>query len=255
MEQNQKSIGLALGGGVVRGWSHLGVLSVFEQARVPIRYVAGSSAGSVVGAFFCSGVGVTEIIRLAERLRWWQLMRPVWPRTGFFSFQGLERLLVQTLGDIDFSGLKIPFAALTTDAATGRAVPITCGRLAPAVRASCSVPGIFTPVQIGDQFLVDGSISDTIPVGVLRSMGAEYVIAVDIFAPSQRPRWGALGMGFNALEILIQNAGGGIDEADCLISPELAGSTYLRFSKRQQLYDTGVRAAEAKLADILKAVS
>jgi NTE family protein len=255
MNGKRKQVGLALGGGVARGWAHLGVLSVLEKSGIPIHYVAGSSAGSLVGSFFCSGMCVTEIIRLAASFRWWHLIRPVWPARGLFSFEGLERLIIRQLGDVSFASLKVPFAAMTTDIATGKSFPITSGRLAPAVRASCSVPGVFTPVLIGEQYLADGSISETIPVNILRQMGADYVVAVDIFAPSMRPRWGALGMGFNAMEILIQNAGGGIDKADCLISPELAGSTYLRLSKREQLFKLGERAAEQKLPEILEALS
>jgi len=249
-----RKVGLALGGGVVRGWAHLGVLSVLEKSGIMIHYVAGSSAGSLVGALFCCGMCITELINLAARMRWWHLMRPVWPAQGFFSFEGLERLIIRQVGDILFSDLKTPFAAITTDIADGKAVSITSGRLAPAVRASCSVPGIFIPVRIGDKSLVDGSISDTVPVNVLRQMGAGYVIAVDIFAPALRPRLGALGMGFNAIEILVQNAGGGIGEADCLISPDLAGSTYLRMSKREHLFRLGQQAAEAKLPEILQAL-
>ncbi len=240
---------------MARGWSHLGVLSVLEEAGIPIHFVAGSSAGSLVGSFFSSGMCVNEIVSMAANMRWWHLIRPVWPARGLFSFVGMERMIIQRLGDITFADLKIPFAALTTDIASGKSIAITSGRLAPAVRASCSVPGIFTPVLIGEQYLVDGSISETIPVDILREMGADYVIAVDIFAPSARPRWGALGMGFNAMEILIQNAGGGIEKADCLISPELAGSTYLRFSKREQLFKLGERAAKQKLPEIREALS
>jgi hypothetical protein len=85
-------------------------------------------------------------------------------------------------------------------------------------------------------------------------MGADIVIAVDVFAPEIRPRLGALGMGLNALEILVQNAGGGIKEADCLISPDLAGYTYIRFSKHQQLFLEGAKAAREKLPEIIKRI-
>jgi len=166
----------------------------------------------------------------------------------------MEKWLVECLGDIRFEDLKIPFAAVTTDLATGKTVAITTGRLAPAVRASCSVPGILTPVHLDGMILGDGSISDDLPVSILRRMGADYVIAVDIFTPSLRTRGGALGMGLSAFEILVENAGGGIDAADCLITPDLAGNTYLRLSKYKQLFKLGEAAALERLPDIQEAL-
>jgi NTE family protein len=123
------------------------------------------------------------------------------------------------------------------------------------VRASCSVPGFVTPLEIDGRLLGDGSLADTVPVDILREMGADYVIGVDIFTSSIRPRWGPFGMGFTAMEILVQRAGGGIDTADCLISPRLGGETYLRFSKRERLFKLGEEAAEEKLPFILQALS
>jgi NTE family protein len=250
----RKRLGLSLGGGSVRGWAHIGVLSVLQQANVDIDFVSGSSAGSIVGAIYCSGCSPEDIVQIAEKLRWWQIASPILPWRGLVSFARLEKWLISTIGDITFDQLKIPFAAMTTDLSTGEAFAIRSGRLAPAVRASCSVPGIVSPVEIGGRLLGDGSISDTVPVRILRDMGADIVIAVDVFAPEIRPRLGALGMGLNALEILVQNAGGGIKEADCLISPDLAGYTYIRFSKHQQLFLEGAKAAREKLPEIIKRI-
>lgn len=245
-------VGLALGGGVVRGMAHIGVLSVLEEAGIPIDYVAGTSAGSLVGAIYCAGYSTTQIKENAMRLRWWHLLRPVWPRQGFFSFDLMERWLVRTLGDLTFSDLKIPFAAVATDLERAAPVWLRQGRLAPAVRASCSVPGIFTPVRLDGLVLGDGSLADTVPVDVLRLMGAQYVIGVDIFIASIRRGWGAFGMGVNALEILVERAGGGIDRADCLIAPALRGESYLRFSQRERIYRLGEQAAREKLPAILR---
>ena len=250
MDLKRKRIGLSLGGGAVRGWAHLGVLAELLQAGIPVDYVAGSSAGSLVGAIYCTGVGLDQVMDEAAGFKWWHIARPVWPNQGFVSFDRLEKLLISKFGDITFADLKTPFAAVATDLGTGISVPLQSGRLAPAVCASCAVPGIVTPVVIDGQLLGDGSISDTVPVDILRDMGADFVIAVDIFMPSIRPRLGALGMGMNAMEILIQNAGGGIHDADCLISPNLAGDTYVRFSRRQNLFMLGQQAARDKLPDI-----
>ena len=254
MELDRKRLGLSLGGGAARGWAHIGVLSVLLQSHIPIDFVSGSSAGSLVGAIYCSGCNLEKILQIAASLRWWHIARPVWPAHGLVSFARLEKWLIQMIGDLTFQQLQVPFAAMATDLVSGEPVPILSGRLAPAVRASCSVPGLVTPVNIEGRLLGDGSISDTVPVRILRDMGADVVIAVDVFAPSIRPRLGAFGMGLNALEILVQNAGGGIKHADFLISPDLAGNTYLRFSRREQMFLLGENAAREKLPDILSSL-
>jgi NTE family protein len=246
----RKRVGLALGGGVVRGVAHLGVLTVLEQAGISIDYVSGTSAGSIIGATYCAGVGIETIKKYSMLLRWWHVARPVWPSDGLVSFDKLRVWLTDKIGDLDFTDLKIPFAVVATDLECGQPVRLDHGRLAPAVQASCAVPGLIRPVKIGGRLLGDGSLSDTVPVSVLRDMGADYVIGVDIFAPSIRRWLGPLGMGIAALEILIERAGGGIDQADCLIVPQLAGKTYFRFSKRNELYDLGINAAREKIPAI-----
>ncbi len=247
-----KKIGLALGGGVVRGWAHLGVLTELLSAGLTFDYVAGSSAGSLVGGIYCTGIGLEEMLQEAAKIRWWHFARPVWPKYGFISFGRLERWLVAKFGDLDFSDLSTPFVAMATDLITGRSVALQSGRLAPALCASCAVPGFIVPVMIDGRVLGDGSVTDNLPVSILRTIGADYVIAVDIMMPSPRPRLGALGMGINAVEILIRNAGRGIDDADCLICPDLAGDTYLRFSRRQSLFKLGQQAAREKIPEILQ---
>lgn len=217
--------------------------------------VAGSSAGSLVGAIFCAGYGPEAIKANTMRLSWWQLARLTWPRQGFFSFEPLERWLVRLIGDRQFSDLKIPFAAVATDLERGVPVWLRQGRLARAVRASCSVPGIITPVEIDGMILGDGSLADTVPVDILRQMGADYVIGVDIFSTYIRRGWGPFGMGLNALEILVERAGGGIDRADCLIAPDLHGATYLRFSRREQMFELGEKAAWEMLPTIQRNLS
>jgi NTE family protein len=250
----RKKIGLALGGGVARGMAHIGVLEVLHEAGVPIDFVAGTSAGSVIGAAYCAGMDPEQIRSLGQNLNWWQLARPVWPRRGLVSFAPMERWLVKQYGDLHFKDLRLPFTAVAVELETGEPVYLCEGRLAPAICASCAVPGFVEPILLGEKVLADGSITDTVPVAVLRRMGADFVIGVDVFIHSMRPRWGALGMGFTALEILVRRAGGGASLADCMIAPDLGALTYLRFSRREQMYQRGRQAAQHKLPDILRAL-
>lgn len=247
-------VGLALGGGVARGMAHLGVLETLLEAGIPIDAVAGTSAGSLVGAAFCAGLPLSKIHDFARALTWRRIARPVWPRRGLVSFDPLARLIAVHFGDRDISNLPLPFIAVAVDLHTGEPVYLRRGPLAPALCASCAVPGFVEPLEIDGRLLGDGSITDTIPVAALRCDGAAFIIAVDLFVQSIRPRWGAFGMGFTALEILVRRAGGGIGQADCLITPNLAGLSYLRMSLREKLYLAGRQAALAKLPEIRRAL-
>ena len=253
--KRRKRVGLALGGGSVRGLAHLGVLKVLEAEQVPIDFVAGTSVGSVVGAAYCAGLGVGPLIELVQQLGWRNLAGLTWPTQGFVSFAKLEHWLVALLGDLTFAELRVPFAAVATDLEMGEPVVLREDRLAAAVRASCSVPGIAPPVRRDGRVLVDGGVSDNLPVAAVRSMGADYVIAVDICRPLRTRRWGPFGIGLTSLEELVRRSGGGLQSADCVISPELSGFSYLRFSRREELIARGIRAAEAKLPDIRAALA
>ncbi len=250
----RKRIGLALGGGVARGLIHIGVLSVLERAGIPIDCVAGTSAGSLVGAAYCAGLGLERIRAEAARLRWHHLASLAWPSQGLFSFEKLERWMINQVGDITFADLKIPFAAMATDLRTFEPVVLCKGRLAPALRASCSFPGLVTPIEIDGRLLCDGFVTNSVPVSAVRAMGADYVIGVDILAPAVRSRLGALGYGMAGIEIMAQGAGQGRLQADCLIAPDLAGVSYLRLDYKK-LLALGERAAEEKLPVIEAALA
>jgi NTE family protein len=247
---DRKRIGLALGGGSVRGLAHLGVLAVLERAGIPIDCVAGSSVGSLVGAVYCAGIGTEELIEIAAQISWRNVASLTWPNQGFISFAKLELWLAALIGDLSFSDLPIPLAVVATDMETGEPVTLKEKRLASAVRASCTLPGIVKPFKSDSRILIDGGVSDNLPVAAARSLGADYVIGVDICRPTYGRRWGPLGIGFGAVESLVRRAGGGIAAADCLISPDLAGFSYVRFSQRKELIARGIRATEERLPAI-----
>lgn len=251
---SKTQVGLALGGGVVRGMAHVGVLSVLLQAGIPIEFVSGSSVGSLIGAIYAAGTPLPDIVNRSQRIRWRHFASPEWPWRGLFKFAGLERWLVDLLGDLTFADLDLPLAVVTTDLETGEPYVIRSGPLAPAVRASCSVPGFISPVNLDGRILGDGSLVDTVPVKVLREMGADYVIGVDIMRTKLHKAWGFLGFGFAALETLVRHAGGGLFQADCLISPDLRGSTYLNFSRGADLIVRGERSAQEVLPQIRSAL-
>ncbi len=250
-----KKVGLALSGGVARGPAHIGVLNVLLREGIPIDYVAGVSAGSIIGAALCAGLPLETVNELAPRINWRHIARLTWPRRGFVSFKKLECFVASLIDDCQFHELKIPFIAVATDLFKGEPVILREGHVATAVHASCAVPGFVEPVERLGQLLGDGGVSCNLPAKQVRAMGADYVIGVDLMQPHLRRKLGPLRFGAMALETLIQRSGGGLDAADCLITPNLAGFNSFRFGQADYLIGVGEAAARQQLPAIRAALA
>lgn len=248
-------VGLALGGGVVRGFAEVGVLTALEEAGIEADVVAGTSVGSIVGAFVAAGYRCAEISEVTRHLHWRSMARIAWPgRGGLISFYKLEQFIRRQLNDPLFSDLKLPFAAVATDLATGNPVVLSDGPVARAVHASSAVPGVVVPVEIDGKLLSDGGVSDNLPVRAARALGAEYVIAINILGRYWSRARNPFTRGIAAIENAIRWAGGGLLLADLLIEPDLSDVAYESFSKAQHMIDQGRRAADEKIPGILKAL-
>lgn len=252
---NRKHIGLALGGGAARGLAHIGVLAVLEEADIPIDFIAGTSMGSLVGSAYCAGISVAELREIAATTGWQHICRPTWPRNGLVSFAAMEEWIINTVGDLDIRDLAIPFAAVAADLESSERVILTEGPLHRAVRASCSVPGFATPVEVNGRLLCDGGVVDNLPDFAARQLGADYVIGVDVFVPAYRTYLGPLGVTMAAVEMLVQKAGGGDIHADCLIIPDLVDKSYIRLSDYRAFIEAGEQATRIMLPAILDAIT
>ena len=182
-------VGLALGGGGVRGLAHIGVLKVFEEEEVPVHLLAGTSAGGLVGASYAAGLTPDQ---LEEQALW--LAKPQHllafvdrslPRRGLLTGGKVSEYLAQWLQGVTFDGLRIPLALVAVDLVTGEKVVLQDGPVLEAVRATIALPGFFTPVERGEAVLVDGGLLDNLPADVVREMGADVVIAVDVSTDEQ----------------------------------------------------------------------
>lgn len=180
----KKKVGLALGGGGARGLAHIGVLEVLQKEGIPIDMIAGTSAGAAVGAIYAQGTDASLIRKMALDLNWKELVSLVdltLPKTGLIKGRKVTNLLQTILGgNIKFHDLKIPLACIATDINTCKEVVIKEGSVLEAVRASISMPVIFSVVKWKGKYLVDGGLVNPVPVSVLREMGADSIIAVNV---------------------------------------------------------------------------
>jgi NTE family protein len=182
MMKKKQKIGLALGSGSARGWAHIGVIEALAKSGVEIDYVAGTSIGAVVGAVFASG-NLDSLKEVVLQFDWKQILGfldVVFPKSGLIDGKKVTDFLRHHMQEKAIEDLATPFCAVSTNLADGQEVVISKGDLIEAVRASISLPGIFTPVKKNGMVLIDGGLVDPVPVSVVRAMGAHYVIAVDL---------------------------------------------------------------------------
>ena len=175
-------IGLALGSGSARGWAHIGVIRALKDAGIQLDCVAGTSVGALVGAVYASG-NLDSLEEVVLKLDWKQVVYffdVVFPKSGLIDGNKVADFVRNHVKEINIEELPLPFSAISTNLATGSEVVIQKGDIIEAVRASISVPGIFTPVRKNGTLLVDGGLVNPVPVSVVRKMGADFVIAIDL---------------------------------------------------------------------------
>ena len=194
---------LVLSGGGCRGYSHIGVLQVMQEARLKPDLVVGSSSGALVGALYAAGVPVDRMTALGQSLSTNLLRDWIFPRLGIFGGGSIAKFVRKEVGERAVESLPMRFAAIATDLRNGDMVVLDRGDLTTAVQASGSVPGLLEPVRIGDRLCVDGNLSSPVPVRAARALGAARVVAVDVTFPPDdadlKDPFDALYQGFSIL--------------------------------------------------------
>jgi NTE family protein len=249
-------IGLALGGGAARGFAHVGVIMVLEQAGILPEFIAGTSAGAVVGAIYAAGYRSADLQRIAGQLAEADVRDFVLPDRGFLGGDRLQSFINRAVQDRPIEKLNIRFAAVATDLQSGEGVVFRRGDTGLSVRASSAVPGVFRPTIVGDRRMVDGGLTHPIPVRAARALGAELVIAVDI---SSQPQFARLG---DSIDILLQTftimgrALGATElaEADVVIRPAVGQLRATDFQSRKLAIAEGQRAAREALPEIRRRI-
>ncbi len=261
----RKKIGLALGSGAARGLAHIGALEVLGKEGIPIDMIAGTSAGAAVGALYAQGKDVSQIKELALNMGWKKLAPLIdlsLPKTGFIKGRKIKDLLALIVGgDIKFSDLKIPLACVATDIDTGEEVVIDSGSVLEAVRATISIPAIFTLVKWKGRYLVDGGLVNPVPVSVVKRMGADFIIAVNVIPDAADRAHQVDKENYkepNIINIIMQAIYIGsyslvrssLEEADIVIEPNVAHVGSGDFHHAQECILQGELAAQASIPEI-----
>lgn len=254
---DRPTIGLALSGGAVRGMAHVGVLRAFTENNIPIDYLAGTSAGSIVAGAYAAGMPIDEIEAFGRSLRWRHIGRVTMSRLGVQSNARLEQFLRERLPVTRFEDLKLPLAVVATDLKTGTPVVMRDeGDLPFAIRASCAIPGWYVPVQDkqGRQ-LVDGGVVSVIPVTVCRDLGPDLVIAVDVNAAGATflgATGSIVGVILQAM-LVVQKTSSQYQLAasDFVITPQVAHIRWDQMRRADDLMDAGYAAAMGSMPEIL----
>lgn len=250
-------VALVLGAGASKGFAHIGVLKILEANRIPVHLIVGTSAGSLVGGFYAYGYDAYQLQKLAISIEKSDIVDLTVPDNGFIKGEKLEEFVNRSVRNTPLENMRIPFHAVATDIQSGQEVLLGKGNTGKAVRASCSIPGLFRPVRIAGRTYVDGGVVSPVAVDAARRLGADVVIAVDVSAHTE----GAPPE--STVETLLQSVGImyarlasiQLSRADVVIRPKVGHIGSSDFSNRHEAILEGEKAAQEallKIRDVLK---
>ena len=247
-QKPQAVVAIALGGGASKGFAHIGILKVLKQHNIPVKVVTGTSAGAIVGSMYASGMSPDRMELEAEILGKTDLVDLTLSTSGFIKGEKLQNYINHKVGNRPIQQFPIKFAAAATDFSTGKAVAFNRGNAGQAVRASAAIPNVFQPVVIAGRRYVDGGLTQPVPVTAARGQGANFVIAVDISAPSKD----FLSYLDQTLNIMSTSAlNGELSKADVVIKPQVQSLGAVGgFDQKAQAIKIGEQAALAALPEI-----
>lgn len=247
-------IGLALGGGATRGLTHIGVLKAFEEQGLKFDFVAGTSVGSLMGAFYCAGKSVKEMIEIAKNIK----EKDIKPSKLVFvpsKTTGIENIITENLGDINIEDLEIPFSPVVVDIKSTQEVALRKGNLAKAVAGSCAIPGVFVPVEFENYILADGGLQNAIPADVPKHFGCDYVIAVDV---NHERTYGTdstklIDVLLASIRILMKSTPlKGYMYSDVILTPNTKKFKATKLDDIDEMIQEGYRVAKASMNEILE---
>jgi len=257
MGGTRPKIGLALGAGGARGFAHIGVLKVLEKENIPIDYIAGSSMGALVGSLYGVGQSPANLEKFATLFRRKYFMDFIVPKLGFVAGQKAKEVIRMLAKGMKLEELPIPVSIVATDIKSGERVILDHGDVATAVRASIAIPGIFVPEKIGDRLLVDGGVIDRVPLSVVRQMGADITIGVDVFYFQTKPElYTIYDVIMQSMDIMAKQMVRVHEFSNSvMISPIVKQKSSLDFSDVESLIRRGEEATMEKIEEIKSCIA
>ena len=250
----QLKVGLSLGGGATRGFAHIGAVKAFEEAGITFDFIAGTSAGSLVGAFYASGMSSAEMIEIAKTIKEKDI------RTSKILLipsktTGIENLIIDNLGDIDIQDLPMPFSPVVVDIKSTEEIALRRGNLAKAVAGSCAVPGVFAPVEFEDKLLADGGLQNTIPADIPKLFGCDYVVSIDVnstraYGTESNKLLDVMGASIRIL--MKSNAIKGYVYSEVVIQPNLKRFKSTSMLGYEEMIEEGYKATKEMMPTILE---
>jgi len=241
-----KKIGLALGGGAAHGVAHFGIIQVLLENNIPIDYISGCSAGAIAGGMYASGSDMYMAAKLCTSINMSSFIDITIPKMGFIKGDKAENLVALLTKNMNIEDCSVPFCTVACDIISGKCITISSGKIASACHASFAIPGIFEPVEKDGMQLVDGGAMTRVPIGQVRDMGADYVIAVDV---------GYQGWGHKKAKNMMELLMSAFDLcdwqvveqmyrlADCVIRPDLRDIPTDSLEKARECIEIGRNAA------------
>ena len=253
VESKRPKIGLALGSGGSRGLAHIGVIKVLEENNIPIDFIAGSSIGAMVGGFYAAGLSIKEIEEIALSTNWRRVFSILFDphlKQGLIGGEKLKTFIENYINGKKFEDCKVPFVTVATDLKTGEVVVLNKGEMAQAIRTSISIPLVFKPAEINGRMLVDGGLSAPVPVEIVRGMGADIIIAVNLDKhycdEEYKPGW--YDIINDSLNILRHHlALSNVANADIVIDINVGKNYWYQFTNGQDKILTGEKATKEVL--------
>ena len=268
-ESKRRKVGLALGGGAARGLAHIGVLEVLEKEGIPIDMIAGTSMGAIIGAFYAHTCDIDSMKKLAvamgkQRIRFFTDLTI--PRTGILRWKRIEDRLKRVIGGVRFEDLKVPFSCIAVDIDNGEEVILNRGYVWDAVRASATVPVALSINPWQGRYLVDGGVLNPIPVDVVRKMGADFVIAVNVLRDTpgagKKPRKKIKEqpniftvMTKTVYAISYRTVAASLSNADMVIEPHMSDIAFTGFKRVEECIKRGRLMAEKAIPEIKRQLS
>ena len=245
-------IAIVLGAGASKGFAHIGVLKVLESNKIPVHMIVGTSAGSFVGSLYAYGYNAFQLQKMSFSIEKGDILDITIPDNGFIKGEKLEEYINEKVKNTPIENLRIPFYSVATDLQNGHEVVFGKGNTGTAVRASCSIPGIFNPVRISDRIYVDGGVVSPVAVEAAKRLGADVIIAVDISADiGGKPPEGTIETILQSISIMYSKLSSiQLTKADIVIRPKVGYIGPGDFSKRHEAVLEGEKAALGALPEI-----